>query len=237
MILSRVFVCITDKLINFSKMRTLTKIILILTTFCLSATCFGKKKDAKDMVVVAYVTSWTNEVPDPAVMTHINYAFGHVNDTFNGVRIDNPDRLRMIVGLKQQNPALKVMLSVGGWGSGRFSEMAATQENRQAFALDCRRVVNEFGLDGIDIDWEYPTQGGAGISSSPDDTKNFTLLMATLRKVLGKKQLLTAATVSSAQFIDFKSCIQYMDFVNVMAYDMGNPSQHHAALFPSDISG
>ncbi len=189
------------------------------------------------MVVVAYVTSWTNEVPDPTVMTHINYAFGHVNDTFNGVRIDNPDRLRMITGLKKQNPALKVMLSVGGWGSGRFSEMAATKENRQAFARDCQRVVKEFGLDGIDIDWEYPTQGGAGISSSPDDTKNFTLLMAALRKALGKKLLLTAATVSTAQYIDFKSCIQYMDFVNVMAYDMGGPTQHHAALYPSDISG
>ena len=39
------------------------------------------------MIVVAYVTSWTNEVPDPTVMTHINYAFGHVNETFSGVRI------------------------------------------------------------------------------------------------------------------------------------------------------
>ena len=218
-------------------MRTFTKMMLLLATFSLSVASYGQKREARDMIVVAYVTSWTDEVPDPTVMTHINYAFGHVNDTFNGVRIDNPDRLRMITGLKQQNPALKVMLSVGGWGSGRFSEMAATKENRQAFARDCQRVVKEFGLDGIDIDWEYPTQGGAGISSSPDDTKNFTLLMAALRKALGKKLLLTAATVSTAQYIDFKSCIQYMDFVNVMAYDMGGPTQHHAALYPSDISG
>ena len=68
-------------------MRTLTRIMLLLTTFCLSATCYGKKKEARDMIVVAYVTSWTNEVPDPTVMTLINYAFGHVNETFNGVRI------------------------------------------------------------------------------------------------------------------------------------------------------
>ena len=87
--------------------------MLLLAAFSLSVTCYGKKKEARDMIVVAYVTSWTNEVPDPTVMTHINYAFGHVNDTFNGVRIDNPDRLRMITGLKQQNPALKVMLSRG----------------------------------------------------------------------------------------------------------------------------
>ena len=217
-------------------MRTNLKLMVSVAILLLSLTVSGKKK-VDDMVIVAYVTSWTNEVPDPCVMTHINYAFGHVNGTFNGVRIDNPDRLRMIVGLKKQNPDLKVMLSVGGWGSGRFSEMAATAENRTSFARDCKRIVDEFGLDGIDIDWEYPTQSGAGISASPDDTKNFTLLMQTLRKMLGRKSLLTAATVSSAQYIDFRTCIQYMDFVNVMAYDMANPSHHHAALYPSPIAG
>ena len=113
------------------------RILAVLAILMLTTTAFGKKK-ADETVIVAYVTSWTNEVPDPSTMTHINYAFGHVNDTFNGVRIDNPDRLRMIVGLKAKNPALKVMLSVGGWGSGRFSEMAATTENRMAFAKDCK---------------------------------------------------------------------------------------------------
>lgn len=203
----------------------------------LSLTADGKKQQQDNTVIVAYVTSWTNEVPDPSTMTHINYAFGHVNDTFDGVRIDNPDRLRMIVGLKAQNPALRVMLSVGGWGSGRFSEMAATSENRMAFARDCKRVVEEFGLDGIDIDWEYPTQSSAKISSSPQDTENFTLLMRDLRKVLGKQRLVTAATVCNANYIDFRSCIQYMDLVNVMAYDMGNAPKHHAALFPSPHAG
>ena len=212
------------------------RILAVLAILMLTATAFGKKK-ADETVIVAYVTSWTNEVPDPLTMTHINYAFGHVNDTFNGVRIDNPDRLRMIVGLKAKNPALKVMLSVGGWGSGRFSEMAATTENRMAFAKDCKRVVEEFGLDGIDIDWEYPTQSQAKISSSPQDTENFTLLMRDLRKVLGKQKLLTAATVSTADYIDFRSCVSYMDFVNVMAYDMGGQRGHHASLFPSVHAG
>ena len=189
------------------------------------------------MVVGAYVTSWTDEVPDANVMTHINYAFGHVNDSFDGVRIDNPERLKMIVGLKQQNPKLKVLLSIGGWGSGRFSEMAASKENRQKFANDCLRVVEEFGLDGIDIDWEYPTQSTANISASPDDTANFTLLMGDLRKTIGNDKLLTAATVCDAQYIDFLSCIDYLDLVNVMAYDMSEGEAHHSALYPSEISG
>ena len=191
---------------------------------------------AANKVVVAYVTSWTETIPDPTVMTHINYAFGHVNDSFDGVSIDNPVRLRRIVALKRQNSELKVLLSVGGWGSGRFSEMAGSDENRLSFAKDCHKVVDEFGLDGIDIDWEYPTQSSAGISSSPDDTKNFTLLMRDLRKALGEARLLTCATIASGEFIDFRSCIQYVDMVNVMSYDMGNPPYHLSALYPSEIT-
>ena len=192
---------------------------------------------AADKVVVAYVTSWTATVPDPAVMTHLNYAFGHVNDTFDGVRIDNPSRLQQMVALKRQNPDLKVLLSIGGWGSGRFSEMASTSHRRKAFAADCRRVADEFGLDGIDIDWEYPTQSSAGISSSPDDTHNFTLLVHNLREALGTDRLLTCATVASARYIDFPACIDQLDMVNVMAYDMASAPKHHSALYPSDISG
>ena len=55
-------------------------------------------------VIVAYVTSWSNIVPEPQYMTHINYAFGHVNESFDGVRIDNEERLKQIVDLKKQNP-------------------------------------------------------------------------------------------------------------------------------------
>ena len=191
--------------------------------------------NAAEKVVVAYVTSWTETIPDPMVMTHINYAFGHVNDQLDGIRIDHPERLRKIVALKKKNRQLKVLLSIGGWGSGHFSEMAATDATRQAFSEDCRKIVDKFDLDGIDIDWEYPTQSSAGISSSPDDTKNFTLLMRDLRQQLGDK-LITCATVASGEYIDFRSCIQYIDMVNVMSYDMGNPPYHHSALYPSEIT-
>ena len=209
-----------------------------LLAFLLASCCWLCAQAGKnDAVVVAYVTSWTKVVPDPTVMTHINYAFGHVNDQFNGVRIDNEQRLRDIVSLKRKQPKLRVMLSIGGWGSDRFSEMAASEENRQAFAADCRRVCKEFGLDGIDIDWEYPTQNSAGISSSPQDTENFTLLMRDLRQALGNKLWLTLASVGSAQYIDFRSCIDYLDMVNVMAYDMGNAPKHHAALYRSKNVG
>ena len=58
-------------------------------------------------VVVAYVTSGSEVMPDPQYMTHINYAFGHVNESFNGVKIDNEERLRQIVDLRKQKPRLR----------------------------------------------------------------------------------------------------------------------------------
>ena len=192
-------------------------------------------RDSK--VVVAYVTSWSDVMPDPQCMTHINYAFGHVNESFNGVKIDNEERLRQIVDLRKQKPELKVLLSIGGWGSGRFSEMAANDEYRRAFAADCDRVVKEFALDGIDIDWEYPTSSMANISSSPDDTENFTLLMQDIRAAIGNEKELTLATVASARYIDFKAILPSVDFVNIMAYDMASAPKHHSALYPSGHSG
>mgnify|MGYP003292057084 FL=1 len=208
---------------------------LMMLAFC---ACASPSEVAEnDSVVVAYVTSWSDVIPDPFCMTHINYAFGHVNDTFDGVRVDNPQRLKDMVALKNVNSDLKVMLSVGGWGSGRFSEMAMDRKLRRSFADDCLRVVEEFGLDGIDIDWEYPTSSAAGISYSPEDTGNFTMLMKDFRQVLGDGLLLTFASAASAEYVDFTAVEPYVDFVNIMAYDMATAPKHHSALYESEISG
>lgn len=222
--------------INPLKLITLgfTAIALLLMTLSAQRSCaHGKNKK----VVIAYVTSWSTVVPDPTYLTHINYAFGHVNDSFDGVRIDNEARLKSIIALKKAYPHLKVLLSIGGWGSGRFSEMAADVVNRGEFAKDCERVVKEFKLDGIDIDWEYPTNSSAGISATKSDTENFTLLMRDIRKAIGKKKLLTLASVSSGQYIAFDQIKNDVDFVNIMTYDSGNPPYHHASLHRSPLSG
>ena len=207
---------------------------------CILNSCGNAPKSSTESpqrVVIAYVTSWSDIMPNPALVTHINYAFGHVNDTFNGVRINNEERLKQIVALKEQKPELKVLVSIGGWGSGRFSEMAADEQNRLSFAKDCQRIVQEFGLDGIDIDWEYPTSSAANISSSPDDTDNFTLLMRDIRQAIGKDKLLTMASVASAQYVNFRAILNDIDFVNIMSYDMANAPKHHSPLYRASISG
>ena len=102
------------------------KIIALIAIVGLTFSCKSQKK-----VVIAYVTSWSSIIPDPACLTHINYAFGHVSNTFDGININNEDRLKQMVELKKQKPSLKVLLSIGGWGSGRFSEMAADENFRR----------------------------------------------------------------------------------------------------------
>lgn len=221
------------------KLNQIKKYAILLLVSVIAGACTSRLKEkpepAPEPIVLAYVTSWSSIMPDPAYVTHINYAFGHVNDLFDGVRIDNEERLRSIVRLKEQKPSLKVMLSIGGWGSGRFSEMASNETRRLAFATDCQRIVEQFSLDGIDLDWEYPTSSDSGISSSPDDTDNFTLLMHDIREAIGEEKLLTFASAANARYVDFKAVNRYVDFVNIMTYDMANPPFHHAALHQSPL--
>lgn len=209
-------------------MKKLTLILLVLAS--LAATAMAQE----NKVLIAYVTSREGPLPDPTYLTHLNYAFGHVNGTFDGVRIENPKRLKQIARLKRQHPDLKVILSIGGWGSGNFSEMANDPTLRAKFAKACRKTVRRFRLDGIDIDWEYPSTGVAGISYLPEDTENYTLLMRDLRAALGPKRILSHATVSSARFIDYKAVDQYVDYTNVMTYDMGWAPYLNSPLYRSE---
>lgn len=226
--------------------------IMAALTVTMSLTACGKEQKVKELeeleqgeqnettssnVIVAYVTSWTTVVPNPDRITHIYYAFGGVAKDFSTLEIDNVSRLESLVKLKSKSPKLKICLSVGGWGRGNFSEMAASDEYRKAFAADCAKKVKSLNIDGIDIDWEFPTNSSAGISASPNDKANFTLLMKDLREALGKGKLLTLATVCSAQYIDFNDILPYIDFVNIMAYDMASAPYHNAPLYRTDANG
>ena len=189
-----------------------------------------------ETVIVGYAVYWESTLPDPTLLTHLNYAFAHIKSDYETLDIKKDGRLKLMVALKKQNPNLKVLLSVGGWEAGNFSEMAADEKHRKAFSKNCLNAVTKYSLDGIDIDWEYPTSSAAGISSSPEDTKNFTLLMRDLREALGNDRLLTMASASNAKYVNFKDAIQYMNFVNVMTYDMGDPPKHNGALYRSSLA-
>lgn len=92
--------------------------ILLLLWACICAGCgtSGRQQpDTSKDIVLAYVTSNGKTLPDPSLVTHINYAFGHVDSTFSKVVIDRESRLQEIANLKKDAPHLKVLLSIGGW--------------------------------------------------------------------------------------------------------------------------
>ncbi len=185
-------------------------------------------------------------------LTHINYAFAGIQD---GVIVSNPEMkpyqsksdLADLQKLKQRNARLKILISIGGWaGSKEFSNVALTSEARAKFADSAVSFLNEYHLDGIDIDWEFPVSGGQeGNAQRPEDKQNYTLLFRALRDKLdaaGEKDhrhyLLTAAIGNNEQFLadtEMDKVAQILDWVNIMTYDFSGHwntyAGHHAPLY------
>lgn len=196
-------------------------------------------------IITAYV--WDKALPqvtaqDAQRLTHINIAFGLVKD--DRVVYDHLTHMEELDRLRGLNPNLKVLVSVGGWGAGGFSEAASTAQGRATFAATCAQAVVDLGLDGIDIDWEYPCIGVAGIAAGPDDKQNFTLLLREIRAALdgcaGARKLLTIAAGADQYFVEstqMNEVQQVLDYVLLMTYDMRGGFQtltgHHSNLFGS----
>ena len=164
-------------------------------------------------IILAYATEGiVAEIIPYDKLTHINYAFltPQADGTFNP--ISNGWKLKQIVATGHTKN-VKVLISVGGWGwDEQFEMMAAKPESRSAFIQNLKAFVEEYQLDGADIDWEYPDAG--------ESSQNFLALIKELRAALLDK-LLTTAVVSygdNALGIHPES-LELFDFVNVMTYD------------------
>ncbi|MGH7914468.1 MAG: glycosyl hydrolase family 18 protein, partial [Candidatus Binataceae bacterium] len=70
---------------------------------------------------------------DARSMTRINYAFANIED--GRVVLGHPQddaNLKLLAALRRQNPALEILLSVGGWSwSAHFSDAALTEQSRR----------------------------------------------------------------------------------------------------------
>ncbi len=191
--------------------------------------------------IIGYYASWsaysgyTPDRIDAAKLTHINYAFANIGSDLKvtlGYPDIDPGNISKLNQLKKVNPALKTLISVGGWSwSGRFSDVAATEANRITFADSLVDFIVKYGFDGVDIDWEYPVSGGLSTNSNrPEDKYNFTLLMKTIRerldargKIDGKSYLLSFAGGAGSGYIrntELNKLSQYVDYATVMTYDI-----------------
>ena len=191
-------------------------------------------------IVLAYFTEYTEVLPEVKLLTHINYAHGRFKNPKTGdggivITESKQAPLSKVTALKSVNPKLKVMLMIGGWGghADGFSEMAKSAAKRTEFCKSVKSLLDKHKLDGVDIDWEYPTQSADNETGcDPDDTKNFNLVLKELRETLGTSKIISYASSSShPEYVDWATAIHYIDYVNVMTYDMGAaPKGHNSPL-------
>ena len=219
--------------------------------------CFAASKTPEKFEVTGYV--FTRQMPlapgqvDPKKLTRINYAFANIQGgrMVLGAPAD-AQNLALLTAMRNQNPGLTVLVSVGGWlWSTNFSDMVLTEESREAFEDSVMEFLAQYNLDGLDIDWEYPGMPGAGHPFRPEDKQNFTALLRELRgrfdayvRRTGRRLYLTVAMGSSDDVIahtEMRKVARYVDTVNLMTYDYyeagSDPTTgHHAPLYanPAD---
>ncbi len=229
----------------------------LMLSVCIAGLAAAQRKE-----IVGYYPSWKWNVRNNLVtpsripydkLTLINYAFfaPRPDGTISGKDpVGDSLYLRCPAGSTLPDLAhrhgVKVLLSLGGWDdSDNFPAVAAEPCLRATFAHACLEAMKAYRFDGIDIDWEYP--GYADHKGTPDDARNFTLLLRTLKDSLTaygdrttKRYLLTAAlpaTHSLAQNIEVKEVATILDQLNIMTYDFTGSwdprSYHNSPLYAS----
>ncbi|KAJ3649613.1 hypothetical protein Zmor_021345 [Zophobas morio] len=195
----------------------------------LSLGFFLEESSAATDKVICYYASWGAQRPgngkfvpediDVNLCTHINYAFVGLDSDSRIIVLDeendiNQGGLKRVSALKEINPNLKVMLSVGGaTASPEAFEGAANDASKlEAMTQSAIEFFETYGYDGLDVDWEYP-----------QDKQTFNKLLSGLRAALEPKGYLLTAAVNSIPGevggYDIPAMTQVLDIINVMTYD------------------
>ncbi|XP_069678397.1 acidic mammalian chitinase-like [Periplaneta americana] len=188
--------------------------------------------------IVCYYQSWAIYRPskglfniadiDSSLCTHHVYAFAGVNsngdvtigDSYADIDLGGFSKFN---AMRNQNPSIKTMIAIGGAGasSQTFSKVINDPNKRNAFANNIVNFVQKYGFNGADIDWEYPAAFGGPAS----DKSAFVELVKQLRSLFNQHGYILSAAVSAGvdtidPGYDAPGLSQYLDFINVMTYDM-----------------
>jgi chitinase len=116
--------------------------------------------------------------------------------------------------------------------------MASTPEKRENFIKNLLTFLPQYGFDGVDIDWEYPSAEDRG--GRPCDKENFTKLLQEMKQAFEGRYLVTFAAPMSSWYLrgyDLKGASEAADWIHVMAYDIhGTWESHKQALGHTNLS-
>lgn len=175
-------------------------------------------------------------------LTHLNVAFGIVKD--KKINVEEIEKyFRFLPKLRAYNPKLNILLSTGGGNQIGHGEATADEESLAAFVESTMEVVEKYGFDGIDCDWEFP-----GYYGNKEEKYQYTRLLTAYRRALdcygekrGRKCFLTIAAAAGQWFLDdveMEKVHPLLDFLNLMTYDLrgwAQPTGHHTNLYePKD---
>jgi chitinase len=224
--------------------------LLLVSMIFGSTNAVGQHRPPERKEIIAYVFAQNRALAASEIaankLARINYAFANIRDgrIVNGFQ-DDDQNLATLISLKQQNPSLRVLASVGGWEwSGAFSDMALSKESRRVFIESVMRYIELHQIDGLDIDWEYPGQKGSTTHFRSEDKGNFTRLVRELRRRMNREQrhlqrplLLTIAAGASSSYLahtEMRTVQRYLTSINLMTYDYyvaEGTTGNHAPLF------
>ncbi len=151
-------------------------------------------------------------------LTHISYfsLMPLANGDLDISEVDATD-LEELVARADAND-VETLITVGGWGrSTYFANMAASARARANFATKLLQYCLDYSLDGADLDWEPVSTVRDGI--------NYSLLVERVHEEFEPFGLSLSVSVSSYGQEIVPEAIDFVDSLNVMAYD-GTPPHH-----------
>ncbi len=154
------------------------------------------------------------------MITHLFYAFLEPAEIADGSlkSIAMPARFAVIAARAKSNQ-VKFGVSISG-SKSIFENFSRSASSRTRFVEQVVAFAKQHQLDGIDMDWEYPSTT-PGVESAG----NYTLLMKELSEKLHKEGKFLSAAVTPAVYVGgVRDGIQpevynSIDFFNIMQYD------------------
>ncbi|KAJ7668685.1 glycoside hydrolase family 18 protein [Mycena polygramma] len=195
----------------------------------------GSVAAAATFIASAYYPDWSADAFPPEGLDYskfdiLNFAFAIPNSSSTLTWDDGSQAIlkRLVTSAKNSGKGTKIVLSVGGWGgSTYFHQAVGSAANRATFVSSLSSAVSTFGLDGIDIDWEYPNEAGAGNPFGSADSANLLLFLTSLRSALGTSKIISAAVTdlpwtgsNGNPLTDVSAYAAQMTYANLMNYDI-----------------